>query len=736
MLRGPRIAAAAFCCAAFGAQAHAPYAPGVADASEGYRVMDWRMPGVQRVITQGWVDTLGISFVWPRPEQAEVKQIDGRSCLVGGFFAFDIADELAFDVDETIELELELEAATTPALLIDYDHNGKTMPPRQFAIDSAGSRWHTEVIALPRARLANLGQYGTDIAIAAPGAGVTADPEVAFNPDLPHSMTLCSVKLRRSNTTPAKPAPGWVEISTRDAAGAPTPARLGLYDQDGRTPLPAESAVPVQRYGDLVRLVRLRFGGPSSTETWFHDNRWVFLGNGAYRAQIPAGNYELVISKGPEYRVERRTFALQAGATQSLEVPLQRWSDAAADGWISGDDHAHMTREPQHNDDILTLAQAEDVRVLNLLRMGNIHETTFEQYAYGEAGIARRGEYALVPGQEDPRSGQRGHTLHLNIRQPVRVEDYFAYHKVFEEMRRQGAVSGYAHVGEGHFNDRRGIALEAPFGLVDIAEILQFGVMNLGTWYEFLNLGFRINPSAGADWPYGSLPGSERVYVQTGGSTELGAWYEGLRHGNSFVSNGPLLEFSVNGKPPGSVLEPARGATLKVVASARQNPDFDRLDRLELVRNGEVVASVAGDDMQALNLEHELVAGHGMWLAVRAWGRGYTKAHSAPVYIGVEGEPSWNRAEVPALAAKMRASIRSLVEQPANALLELEYWSTHEAIESRWPGNCRRCANASMPPNASIASWSKRRSTSIDYRCHDGRGTMAPVTIPRSDTRC
>ena len=35
-----------------------------------------------------------------------VKNIEGRQCLVGPYFFFDVDDEFAFDVDETITLEL------------------------------------------------------------------------------------------------------------------------------------------------------------------------------------------------------------------------------------------------------------------------------------------------------------------------------------------------------------------------------------------------------------------------------------------------------------------------------------------------------------------------------------------------------------------------------------------------------------------------------------------------------
>ena len=41
-----------------------------------------------------------------------------------------------------------------------------------------------------------------------------------------------------------------------------------------------------------------------------------------------------------------------------------------------------------------------------------------------------------------------------------------------------------------------------PFGLVDFIEVLQGGRIATEGWYSFLNLGFKVLPAGGADWPY------------------------------------------------------------------------------------------------------------------------------------------------------------------------------------------------------------------------------------------
>ncbi len=147
------------------------------------------------------------------------------------------------------------------------------------------------------------------------------------------------------------------------------------------------------------------------------------------------------------------------------------------------------------------------------------------------------------------------------------ADRYFFYHEVFEESHRQGGVSGYAHYGRS-FNGRRGLVLDVPFDLVDFVEILQGGRLVTNNWYPFLNLGFKLNPSAGSDFPYfgPSLPGVERYYVELGGPFDPDAWYAAFKAGRVFVTNGPLLDFTINGQSMGSELRVSRGERLDVSA--------------------------------------------------------------------------------------------------------------------------------------------------------------------------
>ena len=401
------------------------------------------------------------------------------------------------------------------------------------------------------------------------------------------------------------------------------PARVGFYDATGRTPLPSEQAILVHRYADETRLFWV-----APQLAWPSTNRQAFYVRGTYEAQVPEGAYQLVVTKGPEYRAHKAAITVRAGQTGALTVSLQRYLNQPMRGWFSGDTHLHLMRDTTDDLDVWGQVAAEDVSVGNLLEMGNIVTTHFRQPAWGKAGRFVRDGHMIASGQEDPRTTQRGHTIHHNLAKPFHLatDEFFAYHKVFEASHAQGGVSGYAHHGQ-LFNGRRGLALDVPFGLVDFIEVLQGGRLDTAAWYPFLNLGYKVSPAAGSDYPYfgPSLPGAERYYVKLDRDFDADAWYASFKAGHVFVTNGPMLDFTVNGEPMGEELRVAKGTKLDIAAAAQLNPDIDQLGRLEIVVQGDVVATQPAKGLDHVAIRKTLVADRSMWIAVSAFGTANTR---------------------------------------------------------------------------------------------------------------
>jgi hypothetical protein len=228
-----------------------------------------------------------------------------------------------------------------------------------------------------------------------------------------------------------------------------------------------------------------------------------------------------------------------------------------------------------------------------------------------------------------------------------------------------GGLSGYAHVNETVLSNNviRSLALEVPFGDVDFAEVLSLSVVGQSTWFDFLNLGFKLTPSAGTDYPWGNLPGAVRNYVKLRGQLTTSSWFDGLRNGRTFVTNGPILDARLNHAEMGTTLHLHRGDQLTLHASASLNPDFGEIAKLELIEQGDTVMTVRGSSGSAnVTLNMARTADHGTWYVIRAIGtRPGVIAMSAPFYVSVDGDNFWKPEAVAAIASRMKEHACSIL---------------------------------------------------------------------------
>src|SRR5207244_10091188 len=116
----------------------------------------------------------------------------------------------------------------------------------------------------------------------------------------------------------------------------------------------------------------------------------------------------------------------------------------------------------------------------------------------------------------------------------------------------------------------------------------------------------------------------------------------GVRAGRTFVTDGPMLSLTVDGHEIGDAFNARRGDVVHVEAAAGSDAS---MDVLELIVNGEVIASVeATDGGRSATLSHDLRIDESCWIAVRALGPGHTTvlddtlfAHTSPIYVTVDG---------------------------------------------------------------------------------------------------
>jgi hypothetical protein len=115
---------------------------------------------------------------------------------------------------------------------------------------------------------------------------------------------------------------------------------------------------------------------------------------------------------------------------------------------------------------------------------------------------------------------------------------------------------------------------------------------------HILNCGLRLPPSAGS--ASGVLPnpvGYNRVYVHTGPELTYDRWFQGLRAGLCFVTNGPLLRVEANGQFPGHLFQAAAGQAVTIELQARLT-SRDPIRFIEIIKNGQVVPRVPFEEWQ------------------------------------------------------------------------------------------------------------------------------------------
>lgn len=389
--------------------------------------------------------------------------------------------------------------------------------------------------------------------------------------------------------------------------------------------------------------------------------------SGDFSIKLPPGTWRISLEHGNEYIPITEEFTIQEDEKEiSLTFLLKRWINLPTLGWYSGDVHVHHpTNKPEFREFLLEYAKAEDIHMVNVLEMGHHLGTEFKQAGFGEKFRTNKGDIWLVSGQEDPRS-TFGHIIGLNINQMERdTSTYNYYDLVFKKLQiQQGALVGYAHFSWNGCDLPRGFPWYITTGDIDFVELLQFSKINTLDYYDYLNLGFRITAAAGSDVPWGSTMGEVRTFVYTGNTYSADTWFNGLKNGHTFVSNGPALFLEADNKLPGSEIIKSKGSTTNLNVKAISHPAIGSIERVAIYNNDglllERLNPEKADSIQ-ISLSHGLEKSQ--WLAAVVYCDNGAVAHTTPVYFIIDGKPTWDEQKAPAIIDKQLVAIQAIEDE-------------------------------------------------------------------------
>ena len=439
----------------------------------------------------------------------------------------------------------------------------------------------------------------------------------------------------------------WVHVTVLDEdTGRPVPCRVHFRSPEG---------VPYQPHGHHNQV-------NSNLGSWHSDvGGDVRLGqityayiDGTCQGWLPRGEVIVDVARGFEYEPLRTSVAIAPGQRE-LTLRIKRWTNMNAQRWYSGDSHVHfLSTQGSH-----TESQGEDLNVVNLLQSqwGSLFTNT-EDFT-GQPSVSRSGDNIVYVGQEN-RQHFLGHMILWGLKKPVMpwCSDGLSEAELAGPMETtlshwaDEAHAQGAYVINPHFPNPNGepAALVAT-GRLDGIEMLRQGPWEHREYYGYLNCGYRLPLVGGTDKMSSDVPvGIYRTYVSIPGDEEFNYenWCKNVARGRTFLSGGPIVRFTVDGREIGDTIQLSGAGTVEVEAWAES---IIPINRLEIVQAGRVVASTESKEgVRRLELREKLqIDGH-TWLAARCGGPDYfgrahhdlwrrgVFAHTSPIYVASGGD--------------------------------------------------------------------------------------------------
>jgi len=492
------------------------------------------------------------------------------------------------------------------------------------------------------------------------------------NPSVLFSMLWLSLFFTTPQLSLAQESFTEVNLLIKDSStGEILPARVEVRASDGKY-YTALDAIPIGGDCTMSRSPKVLIDTAASTE---FSNRFdvinpytktkQFYSSGTSSLRIPPGPATIKVYKGSEYLVSESKIAIPETGSISYEVRINRWINMPEKGWYSGDDHLHIARPSADlNTAVSKLMQAEDIHVANLLQMGKVEDFTIaKQYAHGSQSRYQEGDYILAAGQENPRTHFLGHTITLGAETThFDADRYLIYRLIWQKTIKEGAINGFAHAifPYGSFlAPHDGLAVVLPHNLLHFLEVLQFDRQGYDVWYDLLALGYRITPTAGTDYPCGGqmIPGHERFYTKVEGPLTYRKWIESVRKGRTFVTTGPIVDFSVNKKELGDEIFLDKKSKVTISGSVQFDPSRDDISFVELVQNGNVIDRFSRlKGLSKIKFEVKRHVKEASWFALRGFGSRIDEStltepvifgtfeptslvHSAPIFVSIKNQP-------------------------------------------------------------------------------------------------
>jgi hypothetical protein len=396
-----------------------------------------------------------------------------------------------------------------------------------------------------------------------------------------------------------------LSLNIFDVDGAPTTASILITDKLHRV-------YPAQNKRILPDL-------------WFEPH--IYRSHGE-TITLPAGEYTLNYTRGPEYRTNSISLLLTDKAAPPLTLQLERWVSPRHLGYYSGDTHIHAAGCSHYESpsegvtpDVMyrqVLGEALDLGDVLTWGPGYYYQ---KQFFSGHVEHALPHEQATLRYDVEVSGFPSSHCGHLVLLQ-LKEQDYPGTTSldqwpswnvpILAWATTQGALAGYAHSGHGLNVASTELPnyLMPPFDSMGaneyIADVTHEGLVafisgcdtrpfaELNIWYHTLNCGYRTVFVGETDFPCLSdeRVGGGRTYVKLqappSGDKGYANWISGITSSRSYAGDGRshIFNFAISADavtPSGKeLLLPGPGkvtitATVCALLEAEPTPNTDRI---------------------------------------------------------------------------------------------------------------------------------------------------------------
>jgi TolB protein len=445
---------------------------------------------------------------------------------------------------------------------------------------------------------------------------------------------------------------GQLEVTAVDArAGATTAARVSVRGENGKYYFPNDG-----RPHHIMM-----------TTTQVSEPAGFFVTSGRSVLTLPEGRYRVRVARGHRYRSVERSVDVTRDSATKVRLRLAEVGARLFRDWYSGETHIHANYSHGYwhvsPELALTNCEAEDLNVCGLLAANSYGSSIFDHERTGQLLASLSGQTIAATGIEF-RSTFWGHLAITNVAGhalpfmsgfPSSPEpgDHPSTGEIIEIAKMIGATVSHTHIAANDPLDlyggpysAKGLPVDAVVHgarLIDVHGLYYSGSIHL--WYKLLNAGIPMIATSGTDAFLNGLsrvpPGWARTYVRIPQGFSRDRWLQGESAGNSFISNGPLVDLVVDGRRPGDTIRSEGARTLAVQVRVRSDVP---LDNVAIIFNGTVMQAIPiRPDKKTVDYEGSISVETSGWLALTASGPSNPQtvrapsSHTNPIWIEVPG---------------------------------------------------------------------------------------------------